>query len=131
MEGIGERIVELRKLRGWGQAEMGRRAGIKHEYLSKLENEHLKNPTPDTIYKIAHLFWPKSKPMTAVANFFGGGNSTRKLRKQLEVEQGLRKDLQDKVGLYVDLFANISQQIELARSGFSAIPEQPPCARRP
>jgi len=53
MEKLGERIKLLRELRGLSQQEIERKVGIKREYLSKLETGELKNPTYQTLKRIA------------------------------------------------------------------------------
>ncbi len=53
MNKLGERIRQIRKWRGFSQSELEQRCGIKREYLSKLENSDLKNPTFSTMLKIS------------------------------------------------------------------------------
>ena len=50
---IGEKIKAIRENQGLSQSEIERRTGIKREYLSKIENCELKNPTYNTLQKIA------------------------------------------------------------------------------
>jgi transcriptional regulator with XRE-family HTH domain len=50
---IGKRIRALREARGVTQFDIERDTGIKREYVSKLENGHLKNPTVNTVRDIA------------------------------------------------------------------------------
>ena len=52
MEDLGQRIRTIRKNRGISQSEVEKITGIKREYLSKIENSELKNPTYGTIQKI-------------------------------------------------------------------------------
>lgn len=49
---LGHRIKRIRENRGLSQSEVERKTGIKREYLSKIENSELKNPTYGTIKKI-------------------------------------------------------------------------------
>lgn len=51
---IGKRIKAVRIAAGFSQADLERKSGIKREYLSKLENCSLKNPTYNTLCKIAN-----------------------------------------------------------------------------
>lgn len=53
MQNLGQRIRQLRKWRGFSQSELETKSGIKREYLSKLENNELKNPTYHTLLKIS------------------------------------------------------------------------------
>lgn len=50
---IGDRILGLRKAAGMSQADVEKASGIKREYLSKLENNQLTNPTIRTLERIA------------------------------------------------------------------------------
>jgi len=50
---IGEKIRQLREGQHLSQAELERRTGIKREYISKIENNELDNPTYKTLLKIA------------------------------------------------------------------------------
>ncbi len=49
---LGQRIRTIRHNKGLSQAEVEKKSGIKREYLSKIENSELKNPTYSTILKI-------------------------------------------------------------------------------
>ncbi len=50
---LGPRIKKVRKLKQIAQVDLEKKTGIKREYLSKIENEELKNPTIKTLAKIA------------------------------------------------------------------------------
>lgn len=50
---IGSRIRTARESKGLSQGQLQKKTGIKREYLSKLENDELKNPTIGTLSKIA------------------------------------------------------------------------------
>lgn len=52
MVDLGQRIKIIRQNKGLSQSEIENRTGIKREYLSKIENSELKNPTYGTIQKI-------------------------------------------------------------------------------
>lgn len=49
---LGEKIRAIRQNQGLSQAEVEKRTSIKREYLSKIENNELKNPTYKTLKKI-------------------------------------------------------------------------------
>jgi transcriptional regulator with XRE-family HTH domain len=49
---LGQRIKHLRKNKGLTQFDLEKKTGIKREYLSKLENDELNNPTFSTLLKI-------------------------------------------------------------------------------
>lgn len=51
---LGERIRYYREAAGLSQSEVEKKTGIKREYLSKLENNKLKNPTYGTLTKLAN-----------------------------------------------------------------------------
>lgn len=49
---IGEKIKTIRKNKCMSQSEFEKKTGMKREYLSKIENSELKNPTYNTLKKI-------------------------------------------------------------------------------
>ncbi|MBI5788313.1 MAG: helix-turn-helix transcriptional regulator [Candidatus Schekmanbacteria bacterium] len=51
---IGKKIKELRKSRSWSQEDLCQKAGLKREYLSRVENGHL-TPTMFTLLRIAKV----------------------------------------------------------------------------
>lgn len=54
-ERIGRRVKELRGERGWTQAELAERAGLKFQAVSRLERGG-QSPTITTLQKIADAF---------------------------------------------------------------------------
>lgn len=50
---LGERIRTVRENKGLSQSQLQEKTGIHRVYLSKLENNQLKNTTFDTLSKIA------------------------------------------------------------------------------
>jgi len=53
MKDIGKKIVQAREDQGLIQFDIENSSKIKREYLSKIENGHLPNPTIDTLERIA------------------------------------------------------------------------------
>ncbi len=49
---LGQRIRAIRQNKGLSQSEVEKITGIKREYLSKIENGELTNPTYNTIQKV-------------------------------------------------------------------------------
>lgn len=49
----GKRLKDLREAQGLSQSDLEKKTGIKREYISKLEGGHLKNPTFNTMTKLA------------------------------------------------------------------------------
>ncbi len=49
---LGQKIRSLRKSKGLTQFDLEKKTGIKREYLSKIENDELNNPTFFTLLKI-------------------------------------------------------------------------------
>lgn len=50
---LAERIKKLRGLKSFSQSEIEKRTGLKREYLSKIENGDLKNPTLLTLERLS------------------------------------------------------------------------------
>lgn len=55
-QAIGERVHGLRKSAGLSQIELGRRIGIDHSYVSRLEHGKITEIVPDRIFHLAKLF---------------------------------------------------------------------------
>lgn len=50
---LGQRIKSIRQSQGITQSDVENTSGLKREYLSKIENDELDNPTKRTLEKIA------------------------------------------------------------------------------
>ena len=53
---LSQKLLEERTARGMSQAGFEKITGVKREYLSRIENGHLKNPTLNFIRKAAAGF---------------------------------------------------------------------------
>jgi len=53
---MGTRIKQLRKAKGWTQAELAARLGLKDSAIAKYEKGRVENMKRDTIAKMAELF---------------------------------------------------------------------------
>ena len=56
---LGERIKELRKKAGWSQQKLAEKAGLSYNTITKIEQGTAKQPTIQTIVKIADAFGVK------------------------------------------------------------------------
>ncbi len=93
---LGQRIKTIRKNKGMSQSEVEKRTGIKREYLSKIENSELKNPTYGTIQKIckgieisvAELLDPeefrKTRPEPVISVLSANTNRDKPLQNKLD-----------------------------------------------
>ena len=83
---LGKHIKFLRKKRNLSQAQLGKRSGIKREYISYLEREKLKNPTLSTLNKIACGL---EVPLENLLFFDSSGSHSLQdlLHKSVEMEQ--------------------------------------------
>lgn len=54
---IGKRLLKWREIQNISQDELSRRTGITREYISKIENDHIKNLTWNTIKRLASAFY--------------------------------------------------------------------------
>lgn len=50
---VGERLRKAREDRGWSQVELGRRCGINHIVLSRIETKNKKDVNGKTLRKLA------------------------------------------------------------------------------
>lgn len=53
---FGRKLIKMREDYGISQKELEKKSGVSREYLSRFENEHLKNPTISMVSKIAGGF---------------------------------------------------------------------------
>lgn len=87
MQSLGQRIRYFRDIKGMSQSELEKQTGIKREYLSKLENNELKNPTYFTLMKIAKGMKVKISDLVEPLEY-------QKLRQEpvLEIVSALKQD---------------------------------------
>jgi transcriptional regulator with XRE-family HTH domain len=52
-ENLGDRLRQVRKMRGWSLREAAERADISTAYLQKLEQDRVRSPSPNVLYKLA------------------------------------------------------------------------------
>jgi transcriptional regulator with XRE-family HTH domain len=50
---LGDRLRQVRKLRGWSLREAAERADISPAYLQKLERGHVQGPSPHVLHSLA------------------------------------------------------------------------------
>jgi transcriptional regulator with XRE-family HTH domain len=100
---LGQKIKHLRKNKGLTQFDLEKRTGIKREYLSKIENNELNNPTFATLLKICEGI---GIPITELLSG--------------EDELPVRKEPLIKVFSNVEYAQQISEQLE--RGNFLAVP---------
>jgi len=53
---LGERIKKYRKKMGWSQQKLAEKAGLSYNVITKLEQGLAKQPTIQTVVKIANAF---------------------------------------------------------------------------
>lgn len=53
---LGERIKQYRKKMGWSQQKLAEKAGVAYNVITKLEQGIAKQPTIQTVTKIADAF---------------------------------------------------------------------------
>jgi len=53
---LGERLKQLRHIRGWTLREVEQNTGISNGYLSQLENDSIKKPSPHFLNKLANAY---------------------------------------------------------------------------
>ncbi len=87
MQNLGQRIRHFREMKRMSQSELEKHTGIKREYLSKLENDELKNPTYFTMLKIARGMGINISDLVEPLEY-------QKLRQEpiLEIVSALKKD---------------------------------------
>lgn len=78
---IGDVIKKVREEKGISQCQVEKKTGIKREYLSKIEHNHLDNPTFKTLCKISEALQVKLSDIIRMVDTvdipvmrLGGGN---------------------------------------------------------
>jgi HTH-type transcriptional regulator, competence development regulator len=58
MPTLGEELTRLRKLRGWSLREVEERMkrAVSNSYLNQLENDNIKEPSPNVLYELAQVY---------------------------------------------------------------------------
>lgn len=62
---IGQRVIELRQARGWGQSELAERAQVAQATISRIENGQRRNPGTETMRRIAQALNVTMDELTA------------------------------------------------------------------
>lgn len=52
-EKLGDRLRQVRQMRGWTLREAAKKAGISPAYLQKLERDQVRSPSPNVLYGLA------------------------------------------------------------------------------
>ncbi len=53
---FGERVAQLREMRGWSRAELAERSALQRSYIYLLETGGRKNPTLDVLRRLGRAF---------------------------------------------------------------------------
>lgn len=56
MASLGETLKSLRNLKDFKLKDVEQKLGISNAYLSQLENDKVKQPSANTLYKLANLY---------------------------------------------------------------------------
>jgi len=58
MPTLGEELARLRKLKGWTLREVEDRTnkGVSNSYLNQLENDNVKEPSPNVLFQLAKVY---------------------------------------------------------------------------
>lgn len=109
---LGKRLKELREAQGFSQADLEKKTGIKREYISKLETSDLKNPTLNTMTKLAEgLGFPDAaifltnNPVVLAAII----SSTCKAKSEVETAK--------QFATFCELMAKVWEQLDEMRRG--------------
>ncbi len=74
---IGALLRQAREVRGQSSIETARGAGISPAYLSKLENDAVKRPSPDVLHRLSEVLGvPYAELMVLVGYPVPGGGGT-------------------------------------------------------
>jgi repressor LexA len=64
---LGSKVRELRQNLGWSQQKLADSAGLSHAYISRLEQDSIKNPLADALIRLARALGVDANELTKVA----------------------------------------------------------------
>ncbi len=72
---FGQRLRELRKAKGMNQKELADKVGIDFTYLSKLENDAVKRPSPHVLHRLSEALDVPYEELMRLAGYRVPGES--------------------------------------------------------
>jgi transcriptional regulator with XRE-family HTH domain len=122
---IGQKIKTIRQNNELSQSRIEELTGIKREYLSKIENDELKNPTYNTLKKICkglgvsladlENFSAGSSPLTVINRERKRlKNENKKFEKDIKIAEGvLKQNIKDLESLVNQRLLNLDKLTKL------------------
>ena len=87
--GFGEGIKILRKEKGWSQAQLAAKAGLKRSQISMLESGRRKQPSGDAVYRLASALQVTLTGFYRVCGYDVGSESDIKLIQA--IKEGIKQ----------------------------------------
>lgn len=66
---LGKELRTIRDMRGMTLREVERRSGITNGYLTQLENEKIREPSPNILYKLSQVYQVSYRQLMKAAGF--------------------------------------------------------------
>src|SRR6266581_5389829 len=87
MRTLGAELVRLRKLKGWTlrDVEEKTKKKVSNSYLYQLENDNVKQPSPNILYVLADVYGASYPDLMQLAGFIVPNTSQRTARHQSSV----------------------------------------------
>lgn len=105
---FGEKVKELRKVRGVSQRELAGRVGIDFTYLSKIENDRMEPPSERTIERIAGALEANADELLVLADRFPSDLAND--LKDIETIGALRRSLAGDFDSFEDVKRALSKR---------------------
>ena len=87
---LGEKLRELREVRGWSQAQLAMKSGITRSHISLIELGRLANPRADVLLKLARALNIPIEELYQAAGYEVGAVGERRVETPEEILERLR-----------------------------------------
>lgn len=66
---LGEKLKQLRHIKGWTLRKAEKNTGISNGYLSQLENDNIKKPSPHYLHKLSNAYGVSYESLLELAGY--------------------------------------------------------------
>src|SRR4051812_25571448 len=77
---LGEVLRDVREAYGWTGRELGRKSGLSHTQVARIESGAIASPAPDTLVSLARALELNPRPLMILAGHLSGDEARTELR---------------------------------------------------